>query len=128
MSDGVERRSSRGSRSERQAASDGDGPKRKPTAVGDVLASVIRQAGLEERMEQAGVLPDWPELVGDQIATVTTPRSITADGTLFVAVATHSWMAELQMLERELVRRVNGRLETKGSSARVERIRWVLRG
>ena len=127
MSNDAERRASRGSRPVRKSVSHGDAPKRKPTAVGDVLASVIRQAGLEERMEQAGVLPDWPDLVGDQIATVTTPRSITADGTLFVAVATHSWMTELQMLERELVRRVNGRLEAKGSAARVERIRWVLR-
>lgn len=79
-------------------------------------------------MEQASVLPEWPELVGGQIATVTSPRSITADGTLFVAVSTHSWMSELQMLERELVGRVNARLEKKGSEARVSRIRWVLRG
>lgn len=104
-----------------------DGPKRRPTPVSDVLAAVIRQAGIEERIEQASVLPEWPELVGPQIAAVTAPRSITADGTLFVAVATHAWMSELQMMERELVRRVNGRLESRGSAARVRRIRWLLR-
>jgi predicted nucleic acid-binding Zn ribbon protein len=100
---------------------------RRPTPVSDVLAAVIRQAGIEERVEQASVLPEWPELVGEQISTVTAPRSITADGTLFVAVSTHAWMSELQMLERELVGRVNERLEARGSTARVQRIRWVLR-
>ncbi|HLV24884.1 MAG TPA: DUF721 domain-containing protein [Gemmatimonadales bacterium] len=100
---------------------------RRPTPVSDVLTAVIRQAGIAERVEQASVLPEWPELVGEQIAAVTAPRSITVDGTLFVAVSTHAWMSELQMLERQLVGRVNERLEARGSGARVQRIRWVLR-
>ncbi len=101
-------------------------PRRRPSTIGDVLANVIRDAGIGERLEQANVLPDWPELVGGQIGSVTAPRSIGADGTLYVAVSTHAWMSELQMMERELVRLVNERLEGRGAVARVRRIRWVL--
>ena len=40
---------------------------RRPTPVSDVLAAVIRQAGIEERVEQASVLPEWPELAASGV-------------------------------------------------------------
>jgi len=81
-------------------------PKR-PTPLGDVLASVLRQAGISDRVAQAAVVPEWESLVGAQIAAVTEPLSVAPDGTLFVAVATHAWMTELSLLEPELLRQLN---------------------
>ena len=98
------------------------GPKKKPSVIGDVLSSVLKDSGLAERVEQARVVPEWERLVGPQIATVTEPKSISADGTLFVAVATNAWMTELSLLEPELLRSLNageGRVPIK-------RIRWLL--
>ena len=50
-----------------------DPKKRAPAKLGDVLASVLQQAGLTDRVAQAAVIPEWPTLVGAQIATVTEP-------------------------------------------------------
>ena len=62
--------------------------KKRPSAVGDVLAGVLKESGIAARVEQAGIIPEWPGLVGAQIAAATEPMSVSADGTLFVAVTT----------------------------------------
>ena len=97
--------------------------KKKPSALGDVLAGVLRDSGVAERVEQAGLIPEWPALVGPQIASVTEPMSITADGTMFVQVTTNAWMNELSLMEPELLRALNAKPER----APVKRIRWLLR-
>jgi predicted nucleic acid-binding Zn ribbon protein len=48
---------------------------------------------------------------------------ITADGTLFVAVRTNSWMTELSLMEPELLRALNA----KEDRLPIRRIRWVLK-
>ena len=96
--------------------------RKKPSAVGDVLAGVLRDSGIAERVEQARLIPEWPKLVGAQIAAVTEPMSIAADGTMFVRVTTNAWMNELSLMEPELLRALNA---TEGR-APVKRIRWLL--
>jgi predicted nucleic acid-binding Zn ribbon protein len=96
--------------------------KRAPAKVGDVLASVLQQAGLKDRVAQAAVIPEWPTLVGGQIAAVTEPLLLQQDGTLVVMVRTHAWMQELTFLEPELLRSVN----RDPSRPPVTRLRWML--
>ena len=91
--------------------------------LGDVLAGVLRDTGVAARVEQAGLIPEWPSLVGPQIALVTEPTSITADGTMFVKVTTNAWMNELSLMEPELLKALN----TKPGRVPVKRIRWLLR-
>ena len=97
--------------------------RKKPSSVGDVLAGVLRESGIAERVEQARLIPEWPALVGAQIAAVTEPTSIAADGTMFVRVTTNAWMNELSLMEPELLRALNS---TEGR-APVKRIRWLLK-
>ena len=60
------------------------GKKRKrPVAVREALDGYLARSGLARRLAQAQVIPDWPRLVGPQIAAVTDPESVTPDGTLF---------------------------------------------
>jgi len=99
-----------------------DRKKKKPEPIGNVVATWLGQTGLAGRVEQAGVVPEWPKLVGPQIAAVTAPQSITANGTLFVHVTTNAWMNELSLLEPELLRSLNA----KAGRIPVRRIRWVL--
>lgn len=99
-----------------------DEKRRTPATVGDVIASVLRERGLAGRVEQAAVIPEWPTLVGAQIAAVTEPRSVSADGTLWVGVRTSAWMNELSLLEPELLSRLNARLPAR----RIVRIRFQL--
>jgi predicted nucleic acid-binding Zn ribbon protein len=97
--------------------------RRKPTSIADALSGFLDNSGLAKRVEQAGAVVDWPRAVGPQIAAVTQPLSITPDGTLFVAVNTHSWMTELSLMEPELLAALN---KTEGRE-RVRKIRFQLR-
>lgn len=96
--------------------------KKKPEAIGNILANVLGSKGIAERIDQAGIIPDWPSMVGKQIAAVTSPKSVTANGTLFVEVSTNAWMNELSLLEPELLRSLN----TKPGRVPIRRIRWLL--
>jgi predicted nucleic acid-binding Zn ribbon protein len=96
--------------------------KKRPEAIGKIVADWLGERGLADRVEQAGVIPEWPALVGPQIAAVTSPQTITANGTLFVHVTTNAWMNELSLLEPELLRSLNAKPERTP----VRRIRWLL--
>ena len=93
-----------------------------PTAVGEALVGYLSRAGLARRIGQAQIIPDWPNLVGPQIAAVATPESVTPDGVLFVRVTTSSWMNELQLMTPDIMARINaGR-----GAGRIASIRWLL--
>ncbi len=110
------------------------GKKKQPEKLGAVLSAYLEQSGLAGRVEQATVIPEWEQLVGTQIAAVTTPLMITRDGTLFVAVRTSAWMQELSLMEPQLLQALNAHTggETRtiggGRSATIERIHWRLGG
>lgn len=100
-----------------------DKKKRRPEKIAQVVSGLLSQSGIADRVAQAAVIPEWPTLVGPQIARVTEPLSVTAQGTLFVAVTTNAWMTELSLMEPDLLRRLNqrtGRLQ-------IRKIRWQIR-
>jgi predicted nucleic acid-binding Zn ribbon protein len=97
-------------------------PKRKPEPLGKVVGAYLKQTKLEDRVDQAAVVPEWETLVGKQIAKVTKPISVTQDGTLFVAVKTNAWMTELSLMEPQLLRALNA----KSGRTRVRKIRLQL--
>ena len=96
--------------------------KRAPKKLGDVMGTVLSKAGISERIAQAQVIPDWRSLVGEQIARVTEPLSVTPQGTLFVSVKTNSWMTELSLMEPQLLKRLNERT----GKLQIKRIRWQI--
>ncbi len=97
--------------------------RRQPSSMDDLVASVLDQAGLTERIRQASVIPEWPKLVGPQIASVTEPVLLQPDGTLVVTVRTHAWMQELTLLEPELMRSLN----SDHTRPPIIGLRWILR-
>jgi predicted nucleic acid-binding Zn ribbon protein len=97
--------------------------KGRPQKLGDALQDFLKKSGLDERFEEAAVLPEWAERVGDAIAAVTAPVRV-SQGTLLVAVRTSTWLMELRLMEREILRRVNeGR-----DRGHIDRIRFVMTG
>jgi len=96
--------------------------KRAPESLGKVVGTFLKQSKLDARVEQASVVPEWELLVGKQIAKVTKTISVTADGTLFVAVKTNAWMTELSLMEPQLLRALNA----KSGRTRVRKIRLQL--
>jgi len=99
-----------------------DRGKKKPEAIGNIVSNWLDGSGLAARVDQASVIPEWPKLVGPQIAKVTSPQSISRNGTLFVQVTTNAWMNELSLLEPELLRSLNA----DAKRTPVQRIRWLL--
>jgi predicted nucleic acid-binding Zn ribbon protein len=95
-----------------------------PAPLGEAIASYLASSGLAARVQQASVIPEWATLVGPQIAAVTEPLLITADGTMFVAVASSPWMAELSLMERQLLSTLN---RVPGRPP-VTKIRYRMRG
>jgi predicted nucleic acid-binding Zn ribbon protein len=97
--------------------------KRGPVKLADALQAFLRDSGIDERIEEAGILPEWQERVGAAIAAVTVPVRA-ARGTLLVAVRTSGWLMELRLMEREILQRINEGRER----GRIERIRFVMTG
>jgi predicted nucleic acid-binding Zn ribbon protein len=91
-----------------------------PIPLSEALTSYFKQAGLTKRVQQAGIIEEWAELVGPQIASVTAPESITPDGVLRVRVATAPWANELGLMSPRILARLNA-----GRSGRVKEIRWI---
>ncbi len=95
----------------------------RPSSLADALKAFVAGAPrLAARLDAATAVDAWAEAVGPQIAAVAQARSVSADGVLFVDVATHAWMAELQMMERDLLARLNA----AEGPPRVRKIRWTL--
>jgi predicted nucleic acid-binding Zn ribbon protein len=94
---------------------------RQPVRLGDALQSFLRDSGLEDRVEEAAILPEWAARVGPAIAGVTTPVSVSR-GILLVAVGTSGWLMELRLMERDILRRLNEGRER----GRIEHIRFVM--
>jgi predicted nucleic acid-binding Zn ribbon protein len=91
-----------------------------PTRLSEALDNYLRTAGLKKRLQQAAILEEWMTLVGPQIAAVTAPQFITADGVMRVHVATAPWATELGLMTPRILARLN-----QGRSGRVKEIRWV---
>jgi predicted nucleic acid-binding Zn ribbon protein len=104
----------RGGRRDRRGR---DGNERE-TPLGEAMDSYIKRAGIKRRLEQASVVPEWEELVGPQIAAVTTPRSVTKNGTLFVSVHSSAWIQELQLMSPTILRRLGER------GKKIRRVVW----
>ena len=93
----------------------------KPQPVSDALGSYLKRAGLDEKVEQAKVVPEWAERVGVGIANVTRPIRV-SDGVLLVAVRSSAWLMELRMIERQILRRLNA----DAGRGRIDGIRFVM--
>jgi len=96
--------------------------KNHPRPIAPALTELLIERGLDDDVARAWVIAEWPKLVGTQIAGVTAPRLVTDDGTLVVGVKTHGWMAELSLMERSLVAKINA----AATKAPVRKIRWEL--
>ncbi len=94
-----------------------EGPKR----VRETLQKYLEKAGMSEKIEAASVVPEWPQIVGEGIAAVTTPLRVST-GVLFVAVRSSAWLSELKLMEREILRKVNA----NRGRGRISAIRFVM--
>ena len=91
-----------------------------PASLRSALEAYLKSAGLTRRVQQARVVEEWETLVGPQIAKVTQPEAVTADGVLRVRVTTAPWANELSLMTPTILARINA-----GRSGRIKTIRWM---
>lgn len=91
-----------------------------PEKVGDLLGSLLDEAGIRADLDRQSALSQWEASVGEKIARVTHARSV-AEGTLVVEVRSSAWLMELNMMKSEILSRLNADLDTK-----IDRLVFVL--
>ncbi len=92
--------------------------KKRVTSLRDALDAYLSRAGLKRRLDQASVIPEWPELVGATIAEVTTPQVVLRGGVLVVSVNSSAWIQELQLMSPEILKKLGQR------GKKISRIMW----
>jgi predicted nucleic acid-binding Zn ribbon protein len=78
---------------------------RKITRIGDILPSVLKRLGLEQKFKEQAVLALWSDVVGPELASRTAATRIDK-GVLYVRVDHGAWMQELHFIQKDLVRRL----------------------
>jgi len=84
-------------------------PPQRPSPVADVLGDVLQRVDPEKQMRAYRLWSFWNDEVGATIARRAQPARV-RNGILFVTVATHSWMQELQFMKDTIRDRLNARL------------------
>jgi len=74
--------------------------------IGAGISSVLSSLGIGGKIKQYELLDAWPEIVGQQIAGVTTAERI-SDGKLFIHVDQAVWRNELIFLKKDLIAKIN---------------------
>lgn len=89
--------------------------------VGDLVGDVLSSQGVAEQVERVGVMGVWDEVVGEKIASMTRPRSVSGTQ-LIVAVRSSPWLTELTMMRHQILERLNEAYD----GPPIERILFVL--
>ncbi len=77
-----------------------------PESIGTVIEKLFTELGLGERYKRAKVIGAWKDIVGEQVANVSTAERIVGKK-LFVHVADSVWRNELHMQKKQIIQRVN---------------------
>ena len=82
-----------------------------PQKVGELLGNFLTKSGLREAVVRSEAVEEWDERVGKSIADVTRARGLSGSA-LIVEVRSSAWLMELNLVKKEILRRVNeGRAE-----------------
>ncbi len=82
-------------------------------APGDLLPKLMQQLGLSERLHETEVIDAWKQIVGDFIASHSTPVSLKA-GVLFVRVLQPALHYQFETISKgEILRKLKQRFGAK---------------
>jgi len=87
----------------------------RPQNLSHILSKMLKDFGMEEHAKRYEAITKWEEIVGEKVASVTTPERI-SHGTLIIKVTSSVWKYELTMRKQEIlskIHQVTGSLEVK---------------
>jgi predicted nucleic acid-binding Zn ribbon protein len=82
----------------------------RPATIADLLSSVFQGQPAGKRLREGKIWTVWESAVGPQIALHARPVAF-RDNTLTVAVDSAPWMQQLNFLKKQLVEKLNNRLD-----------------
>ncbi len=91
-----------------------------PQPVSRILEEVLRESGLQDRLEERAALLGWREIVGDDIAGNSRAVDL-VDGVLTLEADHGAWRQEVTMLVPEIIRKFNARY----GDGTVTAIQWI---
>jgi predicted nucleic acid-binding Zn ribbon protein len=77
-----------------------------PESLGGVLQNLLKNLGLERRINEQKLISNWEKIVGIKIAEKTKAFKIEGKK-LFVKVQSPSWRNELFYLKKEIIEKLN---------------------
>jgi len=83
-----------------------------PESFGQALGALVRQLGITRTLRQYDVITSWDGIVGEKIAKVAKAQRM-ENGILFVGVANAPWRAELTIMRREIIEKINAAMGNK---------------
>jgi len=78
------------------------------SSVPEVLKRVLVRRGMERRIKELWILPQWREIVGEKISQHTQPITV-KKGNLFVRVDNSGWLTQLTYLKEKIISQINQR-------------------
>lgn len=77
-----------------------------PQTVGSVIEKLFTELGLRDRYKRAEIVASWKEIVGEQVAKVSSAERIVGKR-LFVHVNDSVWRHELHLRKKDIIFKVN---------------------
>jgi predicted nucleic acid-binding Zn ribbon protein len=77
--------------------------------LGPLVKNVISGLGLQKRVDEYRVVEEWEKIVGKTIADRVVPLTVDR-GRLLVEVHSSSWLMEMKMRERDILRKIEGQV------------------
>jgi predicted nucleic acid-binding Zn ribbon protein len=81
--------------------------KRSPAPLADLISEYLDNRGLTKRLDLAGAVARWSEVVGERVAANARAEAVSADGILWVRVRSSPWAAELSLMAPRILARLN---------------------
>jgi predicted nucleic acid-binding Zn ribbon protein len=78
----------------------------RPENIGAILNRTLKRLEIDHRIKQESVVLNWNQVVGEAIASKTTPLRV-RDAILFVRVQNPSWRNELVFLKPKIIKELN---------------------
>lgn len=80
--------------------------------LNDALGELVQKLGIGKKLREYEAVTRWEEIVGDQIARVSSPSGI-EKGVLVVKVNNGPWRNELSLMKEAIIGKINASLGEK---------------
>lgn len=81
-----------------------------PKLIGNLINSVLKQLGIDQKLKQFEIIDIWAKVVGEQISKVAKAETIRG-GKLYVSVEHSTWRNELIYMKNELIDKLNAEMK-----------------